>query len=675
MEKLFDKILIANRGEIACRVARTARILGIKTVAIHSDADDKSLHVRECDEAYNVGPAPSAESYLNVDRIMEVIHATGAQAVHPGYGFLSENRDFATRLADEGITFIGPSAHAIEKMGDKIESMRIAEDAGVSCAPRFNGEVDTVEHALSIAEDIGYPIIMKASAGGGGKGMRVAWNPDELVEGFRLARDEAAASFGDNRMMIQHFVCPVDGRHVEIQLVGDSHGNVLCLPERECSIQRRNQKVIEEAPSVLLSEETRAKMQEQAAMLARAVGYTSAGTVEFLADNDENFYFLEMNTRLQVEHPVTELITGVDLVEQMIRVAAGHELPKELLEKDWSKLSTMNGWAIESRIYAEDPLRGFLPSIGRLTHYEEPHGDGVRVDSGIVEGSEISMHYDPMISKLCTHGTDRKDAIDRMKSALDSYVIRGLNHNTEFLQDVYNHQRFIDGSITTNFISDEYPEGFNGIALTNEESIELAVAAALRHASVESKGEDDLRYVCTLKGDEKFTVELNVSEDGDQVSADVETMDGSGRKETVLIAGVDKDRSKMYLTLASADNEDAATRTIQIHPSTDAGQVLQLAGAVSEVVVQTPREHELSLHMIAKPEVDMSKFLVSPMPGSLISVNVNEGDTVQPGQEICVVEAMKMQNVLRAEKASTVKKVLANPGATLQVDEVIVEYE
>lgn len=675
MEKLFDKILIANRGEIACRVARTARILGIKTVAIHSDADDKSLHVRECDEAYNVGPAPSAESYLNVDRIMEVIHATGAQAVHPGYGFLSENRDFATRLADEGITFIGPSAHAIEKMGDKIESMRIAEDAGVSCAPRFNGEVDTVEHALSIAEDIGYPIIMKASAGGGGKGMRVAWNPDELVEGFRLARDEAAASFGDNRMMIQHFVCPVDGRHVEIQLVGDSHGNVLCLPERECSIQRRNQKVIEEAPSVLLSEETRAKMQEQAAMLARAVGYTSAGTVEFLADNDENFYFLEMNTRLQVEHPVTELITGVDLVEQMIRVAAGHELPKELLEKDWSKLSTMNGWAIESRIYAEDPLRGFLPSIGRLTHYEEPHGDGVRVDSGIVEGSEISMHYDPMISKLCTHGTDRKDAIDRMKSALDSYVIRGLNHNTEFLQDVYNHQRFIDGSITTNFISDEYPEGFNGIALTNEEYIELAVAAALRHASVESKGEDDLRYVCTLKGDEKFTVELNVSEDGDQVSADVETMDGSGRKKTVLIAGVDKDRSKMFLTLASADNEDTATRTIQIHPSTDVGQVLQLGGAVCEVVVQTPREHELSLHMIAKPEVDMSKFLVSPMPGSLISVNVNEGDTVQPGQEICVVEAMKMQNVLRAEKASTVKKVLANPGATLQVDEVIVEYE
>ena len=539
-EKLFNKILIANRGEIACRVIKTCQRLGIKTVAVYSDPDARALHVRMADEAINIGPAASADSYLRMDRILDAVRDTGAEAVHPGYGFLSENRDFAQALKvssqrpptplggrrsslnlfslptlffcgwatprtthcmlvfvthcfhavflmfslyilcipgktqhqpttphsthhttnnitphhhtttpqDEGVAFIGPSAEAIDQMGDKIMSMRIAQEAGVSCAPRYDGQVDTVEHAMEIASDIGYPIIMKASAGGGGKGMRIAWKEEELAEGYNLAREEAKASFGDDRMLIQRFVCPDGGRHIEIQLVGDEHGNVLALPERECSIQRRNQKVIEESPSLLMTPETRKAMQEQAASLAKQVGYTSAGTVEFICD-DEGFYFLEMNTRLQVEHPVTELVTGVDLVEQMIRVAAGHPLPEELLQKDWSSLDTMDGWALESRVYAEDPRRGFLPSIGTLTSYEEPVTlPGVRVDSGIVEGSEISMFYDPMISKLCTHGATRNEAIANMKNALNSYVIRGLNHNGEFLQDLYRHPRFVAGDLS-----------------------------------------------------------------------------------------------------------------------------------------------------------------------------------------------------------------------------------
>ncbi|POM75206.1 Propionyl coenzyme A carboxylase (Pi-PCC1) [Phytophthora palmivora] len=445
-EKLFDKILVANRGEIAVRVMRTCQKLGIKTVAVYSEPDVNSVAVRMADEAVCVGPAPSSQSYLSIPKIVEAVKATGAQAVHPGYGFLSENKDFCEALEAIGVAFIGPGHEAIQAMGDKIESKQLAMDAGVNTIPGFLGEIDTPEDAVKVAQEIGYPVMIKASAGGGGKGMRVAYNDEEVRMGYRLSKEEAASSFGDDRMFLEKFI--EDPRHIEIQLIADSHGNVVPLPERECSIQRRNQKVIEEAPSVLLDPETRMAMGKQAAMLAKKVGYVSAGTVEFLCDKHKNFYFLEMNTRLQVEHPVTELISHVDLVEQMIRVAAGHELPKELVDGPVK----IHGWAMESRVYAEDPLRGFLPSIGRLLQYDEPvHLPGVRVDSGVNEGSDISMFYDPMISKLITYGKDRPECLERMKTALDNYVIRGPGNNVSFLQDVYRHPRFVSGKITTKF--------------------------------------------------------------------------------------------------------------------------------------------------------------------------------------------------------------------------------
>lgn len=672
---LFDKILIANRGEIACRVMRTCRRLGIKTVAVYSDADAQALHVRMADEAVHVGGAASADSYLRIDRIMDAIHSTGAQAVHPGYGFLSENRDFSQALSDNGIEFIGPGPHAIEAMGDKIKSMRIAQEAGVSTAPRYDGEVHTVEHALEIGKEVGYPIIMKASAGGGGKGMRVAWDESELAEGFRLAREEAASSFGDDRMLIQHYVCPTDGRHIEIQLVGDKHGNYLTLPERECSLQRRNQKVIEESPSVLLTPATRAAMQAQSAELARSVGYHSAGTVEFLCDNDENFYFLEMNTRLQVEHPVTELVTGVDLVEQMIRVAAGEELPRKLLETDWSQPSSMNGWALESRVYAEDPLRGFLPSIGRLTSYAEPDADslpGVRVDSGIVEGSEISMYYDPMISKLCTHGKDREEATERMTDALDAYVIRGLNHNVEFLHDLYRHPRWASGALTTDMIEDEYSDGFKGVSLTEEETLHLVANAYILHLRNEmqdwSVGDatihqgQQMELVCSVNGEEySVSVEepgIRISQEGGETRhLDVQDFSWS---------------TNDYLVHSNFGDKDII---MQYGGRSTEGVNLIYAGSTFNVVVRTKPAQEFAKLMIPKVQVDRSNFLLSPMPGSLISVDVEVGDTVEAGQALCVVEAMKMQNVLRAEKAGTVKQINAAQGDTLQVDEAIMEFE
>ncbi|KAF0754347.1 hypothetical protein AaE_005370 [Aphanomyces astaci] len=500
-EKLFDKVLIANRGEIACRVIRTCRRLGmcvfviftaihlnlmshgstgIKTVAVYSEPDVNSVHVRLADEAVCVGPAKSANSYLNIDRIMDAVRQTGAQAVHPGYGFLSENKLFCDALDKAGVTFIGPGFHAIEAMGDKIESKQIAIDAGVRATvntiPGFQGVIQDEDEAVKVAREVGYPVMVKASAGGGGKGMRVAYNDAEVREGYRLSKEEAANSFGDDRMFIEKFI--EDPRHIEIQLLADTHGNYVPFPERECSIQRRNQKVIEEAPSMLLDEATRRAMGAQAVMLAKKVGYTSAGTVEFLCDKHKNFYFLEMNTRLQVEHPVTELITKVDLVEQMLRIAAGHALPAHLT----SGPLPIYGWAMESRVYAEDPLRGFLPSIGRLLTYDEPHHlPGVRVDSGVTEGSDISMHYDPMISKLVTHGKDRKECLERMKFALDHYVIRGPGNNMAFMQDVYRHPRFESGNITTKFIAEEYPDGFTGVKLDAEQTHEVIVAGALMH--------------------------------------------------------------------------------------------------------------------------------------------------------------------------------------------------
>ena len=474
---LFNKILIANRGEIACRVIRSCRRLGIATVAIYSEADRNALHVRMADEAWPVGPAPSAQSYLNVDRILEIIAASGAEAVHPGYGFLSENAEFARRLEEAGVVFIGPPQDAVRAMGDKIESKKLAVQAGVSTVPGYVGIIDTPDEAVRIAEDIGFPVMIKATAGGGGKGMRVVNRREEMAEGFRAAASEARSSFGDERVFIEKYI--TRPRHIEIQVLGDRQGNIVYLGERECSIQRRHQKVIEEAPSLFLTPEVRAAMGEQAVALARAVGYHSAGTVQFIVDQDRNFYFLEMNTRLQVEHPVTELVTGVDLVEQMIRVAAGEALTLE--QKD----VRLDGWAIEARVYAEDARRGFLPSIGRVTDYREPAGPGIRVDAGTFEGGEISMYYDPMIAKLIAYGEDRQQATERLLDALDGYDIRGVTTNLDFLSSLLAHPRFRQGDISTNFIAEEYPDGYQDPVIDEGAREQFAVIAAYVRAQQE----------------------------------------------------------------------------------------------------------------------------------------------------------------------------------------------
>ncbi|KAG2508227.1 hypothetical protein JM16_008881 [Phytophthora kernoviae] len=733
-EKLFDKILIANRGEIAVRVMKTCKKLGIKTVAVYSEPDVNSVAVRMADEAVCVGPAPSNQSYLSIPKIVDAVKATGAQAVHPGYGFLSENGDFCEALEAIGVAFIGPGHAAIQAMGDKIESKQLAMDAGVNTIPGFLGEIDTPDDAVKVAQEIGYPVMIKASAGGGGKGMRVAYNDEEVRMGYRLSKEEAASSFGDDRMFLEKFI--EDPRHIEIQLIADSHGNVVPLPERECSIQRRNQKVIEEAPSVLLDPETRVAMGKQAAMLARKVGYVSAGTVEFLCDKHKNFYFLEMNTRLQVEHPVTELISQVDLVEQMIRVAAGHKLPKELVESPVK----IHGWAMESRVYAEDPLRGFLPSIGRLLQYEEPvHLPGVRVDSGVNEGSDISMFYDPMISKLITYGKDRSECLDRMKTALDNYVIRGPGNNVAFLQDVFRHPRFMSGKVTTKFIDEEYPEGFNGVKLTPTESEDLAVVGAIMHikkanASSQTSGHiqstpetihssvdslsDELDFIGNqgrtvprfrvltpgLSSKELITLaernsldkvgeKLYVSIDGPfgkakpVVVVELEMQSKHHRTEMVTIALVDNkwhvvgnvDWSLNSPLLKASHHKQNGPENVllasQMLSALPEGFRLQFHGAVHDVIVRTELEAACGQYMQPKPEVDTSNLLLCPMPGMLISVAVEVGENVELGQELAVVEAMKMQNVLRSEKKGVIKSIVCSAGDSLKVDEVILEYE
>jgi len=676
---LFDKILVANRGEIACRVFRTAKRLGIKTVAVYSEADAQAVHVREADEAVCIGPAPSAQSYLQVPNILEAIRATGAQAVHPGYGFLSENAEFSQTLQDEGIEFIGPNANAIHAMGDKIMSMRLAQEAGVSTAPRFDGEVDTVEHALTIAKDIGYPIIMKASAGGGGKGMRVAWNEEELVEGFKLARDEAMASFGDNRMLIQHFVCPVGGHHIEIQLVGDKHGNVLTLPERECSIQRRNQKVIEEAPSVLLTPETRQKMQEQSASLAKAAGYHSAGTVEFLCDDDQNFYFLEMNTRLQVEHPVTELITGIDLVELMIKTSAGLPIDQHLLDTDWSQPRNFNGWAIESRVYAEDPTRDFLPSVGLLTRYIEPQTVGVRCDSGVADGSEISMYYDPMICKLCTHGEDRMEAVNRMTEALDHYVIEGLRHNVPLLYDILQSDTFKSGHLSTNYIADTYPDGFKSV-LSEADSKALAAAMTICHdiTRQESMTVEDGGILRGFEMPESFELTVSmksisgtaehtvVAKPDDFMGGLVVSVDGG---EPALVS-----LEKHEMPIVSATVDDDLVH-LQMLKQSGTSFTMQFRGTMFDVQVLNAEQKAALAYMPVIPEIDHSKVVVAPISGMLRSVAVQVGDEIGPGQEICVLEAMKMHNSIKAVAGGTVKAVHFGEMETVSADDFIVEFE
>ncbi|KAK5604772.1 hypothetical protein CRENBAI_010887 [Crenichthys baileyi] len=669
-EKTFDKILIANRGEIACRVMKTCKKMGIQTVAVHSDVDSSAVHVKMADEAVCVGPAPTGKSYLNMEAIMEAIRQTGAQAVHPGYGFLSENKEFAKRLAAEGVTFIGPDTHAIQAMGDKIESKLIAKAAKVNTIPGFDGVVETAEEAVKIAQEIGYPVMIKASAGGGGKGMRIAWNDEETREGFRFSSQEAASSFGDDRLLIEKYID--NPRHIEIQVLADKHGNALWLNERECSIQRRNQKVVEEAPSTFLDPDTRRAMGEQAVQLAKAVKYSSAGTVEFLVDSKKNFYFLEMNTRLQVEHPITECITGLDLVEQMIRVAKGYRLQHE--QKD----VPINGWAIESRVYAEDPYKSFgLPSIGRLSQYQEPCNlSNVRVDSGIEEGSDISIYYDPMISKLVTYGSTRAEALARMEDALDNYVIRGVTHNIPLLREIITHPRFISGDISTNFLPEVYPDGFKGHQLDVESRRELLAAAAALYITSQLRSQKILGHLrvssalrecscwelCVELGEGQHHVQITKSGHVYTVEADGGKLDVCGQWNLASpLLPITVNGAERMLQCLSLE----ASGTI----------VLQYMGTLFKLRILSKRAAELNSYMPEKVLEDTSSILRSPMPGTVVAVSVKPGDTVAEGQEICVIEAMKMQNSLTAVKQAKVKSIHCKAGETVGEGDLLVELE
>ncbi len=666
---MFDKILIANRGEIACRVIKTARKMGIKTVAVYSDADRNALHVEMADEAVHIGPPPANQSYIVIDKIMDAIKQTGAQAVHPGYGFLSENSKFAEALDAAGVAFIGPPVGAIESMGDKITSKKIAQEAGVNTVPGYMGLISDAEEAVKISNDIGYPVMIKASAGGGGKGMRIAWNDTEAREGFQSSKNEAANSFGDDRIFIEKFV--TQPRHIEIQVLADAHGNCIYLNERECSIQRRNQKVVEEAPSPFLDAVTRKAMGEQSCALAKAVGYTSAGTVEFIVDGDRNFYFLEMNTRLQVEHPVTELITGVDLVEQMIRVANGEPLS---ITQDDVKI---NGWAIENRLYAEDPYRGFLPSIGRLTRYRPPAEFAtdthvVRNDTGVYEGGEISMYYDPMIAKLCTWGPTRGEAIEHMRNALDGFEVEGIGHNLPFLSAVMDHPKFVSGDMTTAFIAEEYPDGFNGVALDDAALRRIAASCAamnrvaeIRRTQVSGRMDNHERrvgdnWVVALQG-QSYAVTIAADPRGSSVTF----VDGA----TLRVEGDWTPGDQ--LANMSVDGTPLVMKVGKI----SGGFRIRSRGADLKVHVRTPRQAELAGYMLEKTPPDTSKMLLCPMPGLIVKVDVEVGQEVQEGQALCTVEAMKMENILRAERKGIVSKINAAAGDSLAVDDVIMEFE
>ncbi len=662
---MIKKILIANRGEIACRVIKTARKMGISTVAIYSDADRNSLHRLIADESVYIGPAPSAESYLVIDNILAAIKKTGADAVHPGYGFLSENAAFAKALDKEGVTFIGPPVGAITTMGDKIASKKLAEKANVSTVPGHTEAVRDPEDAVQIAKDIGYPVMLKASAGGGGKGMRLARNDEECRDGLERAVNEAKSSFGDDRVFVEKYI--EEPRHIEIQIIADKHGNTVYMGERECSIQRRHQKVLEEAPSPFLDEAMRQAMGKQAVALAKAVDYYSAGTVEFIVDDKKNFFFLEMNTRLQVEHPVTELITGQDLVELMIKVAANEELP---FGQDDVKL---NGWALEARVYAEDPFRNFLPSIGRLVRYQSPkETHHVRVDTGVTEGGEISIYYDPMIAKLITFGADRTEAIQHMRTALDSYYIRGVNHNIGFLSALIAHSRFQSGNITTNFIAEEYPDGFHPQDLPSEDPIiQVIVAASIHHAyqqraasisgQVAGHGRqvDDSWVVVTRDGHQPVTV--GKVTDGYSVIVDGTTHEFQTDwqlGEPLLRGNLVGDKNLVI----QVERENIAYR-------------LTHGGSQDDVLVLSPAHAELNALMPVKVPPDTSKLLLSPMPGLLISLAVAEGQEVKAGEELAVIEAMKMENVLRAERDAVVSSIKAATGESLMVDQVIMDFE
>ncbi len=660
---MFEKILIANRGEIACRIIKTARKMGIKTVAVYSDADKDALHMQMADEAVHIGASASSESYLVIDKIIQACIDTGAQAVHPGYGFLSENALFCEALEKQGIVFIGPGTFAITRMGDKITSKKLAQEAGINTIPGYTDVVKDANHAVQISSDIGYPVMLKASAGGGGKGMRIAWNEEECRDGFERATNEARSSFGDERVFIEKFI--EQPRHIEIQVMADSHGNVIYLGERECSIQRRHQKVIEEAPSPFLDEATRKAMGEQAIMLSRAVKYCSAGTVEFIVDAKRNFYFLEMNTRLQVEHPVTEYITGQDLVELMIRVANGEPLA---LQQDDVKLT---GWAMESRVYAEDPFRNFLPSIGRLINYLPPEGDNVRVDSGVYEGGEVSMYYDPMIAKLVTYGKDRDEAIELMQHALDEYYIYGVKHNISFLNSLMVHPRFKQGRLTTNFIAEEYPDGFNAELVPKEDPEKPIVVAAVIHRNYMDRAASMTGqvpgYECEVPDD--WTVIINgeshqikVVQNNDEYLVIYEDQKYTVNTDWIfgqpLFKGTINGQRNCF---------QVKRKNIWYH--------LFHRGARSDVLVITPDNASLFEHMLKKEMPDLSKFLLSPMPGLLAKVAVEKGQKVKAGQELVIIEAMKMENVLRAEQDAKISNIKAKAGDSLMVDQVIIEFE
>ena len=666
---MFKTILIANRGEIACRVIKTARRMGIRTVAVYSEADKDALHVEMADEAVAIGPPAAAQSYLAIDKIVAACLKTGAEAVHPGYGFLSERAAFAHALAEANIVFIGPNPKAIEAMGDKIESKKFANAAKVSTVPGHLGVIETPERAAEIADEIGYPVMIKASAGGGGKGMRIAHSRKEVAEGFARARSEAKSSFGDDRVFVEKFI--VNPRHVEIQVLGDKHGHVIYLGERECSIQRRNQKVIEEAPSPLLDAETRKRMGEQAVALALAVQYDSAGTVEFVAGQDRSFYFLEMNTRLQVEHPVTELVTGVDLVEEMIRSAAGE--PLRLKQADVK----LTGWAVESRVYAEDPTRGFLPSTGRLTRYRPPaegthDGVTVRNDTGVFEGGEISIHYDPMIAKLVTHAPDRLGAIDAQATALDAFVIDGIRHNIPFLSALMQHPRWREGRLSTGFIAEEFPDGFHPLVAEGETERRLVVAAAMidhthnlrkRHISGQLREPEQMR----------FELKRVVAMGAARVELEIEP-----RMIGVAIVFADGRKVEAHSDWKPGDplwrgTIDGADIAVQARPILN-GYALSHAGVAVDTRVYTRREAQLAALMIEHKGADGSRYLLCPMPGLVKAIAVKVGQEVKAGEQLCIVEAMKMENVLNAERDATVKAILCKEGDSLAVDAVIMEF-
>jgi len=673
---MFKKILIANRGEIACRVIKTARRMGIATVAVYSDADARAPFVQMADEAVHIGPAPAAQSYLIADKIIAACKQTGADAVHPGYGFLSERTSFAEALAAEGIAFVGPPVGAIAAMGDKIESKKLAKAAGVNVVPGFVGEIEDTEHAVRISDEIGYPVMMKASAGGGGKGMRLAYNEKDVREGFEAVKREGLNSFGDDRVFIEKFI--LNPRHIEIQILGDQHGNILYLNERECSIQRRHQKVVEEAPSPFVTPKMRKAMGEQCVALSRAVGYYSAGTVELIVSGaditGESFYFLEMNTRLQVEHPVTEAITGIDLVEQMIRVAAGE--PLAFTQDDIG----IDGWSIENRVYAEDPYRGFLPSTGRLVRYQPPvtgweddgaaNGrrgvDGVRIDDGVYEGGEVSMFYDPMIAKLITWAPTRDEAADKQVASLDAFEIEGLGHNIDFVSAIMQHPRFRSGELTTGFIAEEYPEGFHGAPASHALKRSLAaIAGFLATARADRARRVDGQLGDRLDPPGEWAVKVGPDPFAVSLEADLVTVDGTAIDLDLEYTPGD--------TLVHAE-VDGEPLTVKVEPLRT-GFRLTTRGAIHLVEVLPQRIAHLSAYMIEKIPPDLSRFLICPMPGLLVALHVQPGDSVEAGQPLAVVEAMKMENILRAEKAGTVKSVNAKAGDSLAVDAIILEME